>query len=144
MNTVQMGFNLDKIWQNSFEILKTLLKFDKHPPTSPKNLPKMAPNFNHTVKKKHGFFPTSTHPSRQNSQRVSVHIVVVALQAVVATTKQEDADPSAGLSDFFGFRHERVIVEAVEESYRDCLRCLVHATQKKTVVAWCWGGVEVY
>jgi len=53
------------------------------------------------------------------------------LQAVVSTTKQEDADPSAGLSDFFGFRHERVIVEAVEESYRDCLRCLVHATKKR-------------
>lgn len=40
-----------------------------------------------------------------------------------ASTKQEDADPSVGLQEFFGFRHERVIVEAVEESYRDCLRC---------------------
>ena len=40
-----------------------------------------------------------------------------------ASTKQQDADPSVGLQEFFGFRHERVIVEAVEESYRDCLRC---------------------
>lgn len=39
-----------------------------------------------------------------------------------AITKQ-DADPSVGLQEFFGFRHERIIVEVVEESYRDCLRC---------------------
>lgn len=58
MNTVQMGFNLDKIWQNSFEILKTLLKFDKHPPNISKNLPKIAPNFqSHPC----FFCPTSTH-----------------------------------------------------------------------------------
>ena len=33
-----------------------------------------------------------------------------------------EADPSGGLEEFYGFRHERVMLEAVEESYRDCLR----------------------
>lgn len=61
-------------------------------------------------------------PQAQRLER-DVADFTLAPQAVVSTTKQEDADPSAGLSDFFGFRHERVIVEAVEESYRDCLRC---------------------
>ena len=44
------------------------------------------------------------------------------LVAHQASAKQQDVDPSVGLQEFFGFRHERVIVEAVEESYRDCLR----------------------
>ncbi|CAE7739615.1 unnamed protein product [Symbiodinium pilosum] len=39
------------------------------------------------------------------------------------TSAPADADqPSLGLQEFFGLRHERVIVETVEESYRDCLR----------------------
>lgn len=42
----------------------------------------------------------------------------------VEATQAADADPSVGLEEFFGFRHERVIIEAVEESYRDCLRPL--------------------
>lgn len=131
MNAVQMGFKLDKIWQISFEILKTLLKFDTHPNISKKS---SQNGFKFSITPVFFFVQPRLTYTRQNSQTgFSVHVEknVETLQAVVSTTKQEDADPSAGLSDFFGFRHERVIVEAVEESYRDCLRCSVHATKKK-------------
>lgn len=46
--------------------------------------------------------------------------------------RTETADkPSLGLSEFFGLRHERVILEAVEEAQRDCLRsCERHSWER--------------
>ncbi|CAK9110185.1 unnamed protein product [Durusdinium trenchii] len=53
-----------------------------------------------------------------------------------ASAKQQDVDPSVGLQEFFGFRHERVIVEAVEESYRDCLRCCERHSFDRLTADW--------
>eukprot|EP00933_Yihiella_yeosuensis_P008447 TRINITY_DN11388_c1_g3_i1.p1 TRINITY_DN11388_c1_g3~~TRINITY_DN11388_c1_g3_i1.p1 ORF type:complete len:826 (-),score=173.28 TRINITY_DN11388_c1_g3_i1:196-2640(-) len=58
---------------------------------------------------------------------------VVAGLAGKPTGAQGEVDdqPSVGLREFFGLRHERVILEAVEEAQRDCLRsCERHCFER--------------
>jgi len=62
-------------------------------------------------------------PQAQRLERDIADFTLVPQTALGAALPRADAEqPSLGLQEFFSLRHERVIVETVEESYRDCLR----------------------
>ncbi|CAE7557415.1 unnamed protein product [Symbiodinium natans] len=62
-------------------------------------------------------------PQAQRLERDIADFTLAPQGASSALQARADAEqPSLGLEEFFGLRHERIIVETVEESYRDCLR----------------------
>ncbi|CAJ1407566.1 unnamed protein product [Effrenium voratum] len=61
-------------------------------------------------------------PQAQRLERDVADFTLVAPQTAAAKPSTDVDQPSLSLQEFFSSRHERVIVETVEESYRDCLR----------------------